>query len=351
MEGSVFAQGNSIPDASTVTLESGTLLRIGTSSETIGGLAGSGGVLIGNGAELTVGGNNANTTFSGTISPTSLVDDAVTKTGFGVLTLTGASTYTGLTTIDAGTLMVSNNAGSATGTSNVTVNPGGTLAGTGSVAGAVTVNPGGFVAPGDPVGQLTVGGLTLSTSTTFDLEIAAAGTPGTDYDQLVVNGTADLGGIMEIALLGGFVPTALDIFTVLTSTGLTGTFHNLPDGSRIVTTGGEGSFLISYDTTANAVLLSSFLAAITGDYNGSGQVEQGDLDLVLLNWGRDTDTTGIPTGWINDLPEGQIEQTELDGVLLNWGGTAAPGFRGAVAPEPQAALLLSVCAAACRRRR
>ncbi len=74
-----------------------------------------------------------------------------------------------------------------------------------------------------------------------------------------------------------------------------------------------------------------------GDYNASGQVEQGDLDLVLQNWGRDTVANGIPTGWTNDLPDGLIDQSELDGVLLNWGGTASPDFSGASnVPEPGA---------------
>ena len=71
-----------------------------------------------------------------------------------------------------------------------------------------------------------------------------------------------------------------------------------------------------------------------GDYNASGQVEQGDLDLVLQNWGDNVHTTGVPTGWLNDLPEGQIEQTELDRVLTNWGATASPDFRGSAVPEP-----------------
>ena len=58
-----------------------------------------------------------------------------------------------------------------------------------------------------------------------------------------------------------------------------------------------------------------------GDYNASGQVEQGDLDLVLLNWGEPHDPA--PDGWTNDLPTAPaINQDELDGVLLNWGNTA-----------------------------
>ena len=52
-----------------------------------------------------------------------------------------------------------------------------------------------------------------------------------------------------------------------------------------------------------------------GDFDGNGHVAQGDLDLVLLYWGK----LGVPHGWINDLPDSKIDQNELDRVLLNWG--------------------------------
>ncbi len=75
--------------------------------------------------------------------------------------------------------------------------------------------------------------------------------------------------------------------------------------------------------------------ALPGDYNASGQVEQGDLDLVLQNWGTDTDATGLPAGWTADYAGlGRIEQTELDRVLQHWGASASPVFDGAPVPEP-----------------
>ena len=85
---------------------------------------------------------------------------------------------------------------------------------------------------------------------------------------------------------------------------------------------------------------------LTGDYNGGGQVEQGDLDLVLLNWGAAG--TPAPANWVNDLPEGLIDQAELDKVLLNWGSTAALAATAAV-PEPSSALLLLLAALAAWR--
>jgi hypothetical protein len=60
---------------------------------------------------------------------------------------------------------------------------------------------------------------------------------------------------------------------------------------------------------------------LPGDYNGNGRVEQSDLDLVLLNWGRDATTP--PVGWVSQPPTGIIDQQELDAVLLNWGATLA----------------------------
>ncbi len=73
-----------------------------------------------------------------------------------------------------------------------------------------------------------------------------------------------------------------------------------------------------------------------GDYDGSGLVEQADLDLVLLNWGHDTDTLGPPPGWdLLYLHDGLIDQNELDAVLLNWANLTSPtGGSPAAVPEP-----------------
>jgi hypothetical protein len=88
---------------------------------------------------------------------------------------------------------------------------------------------------------------------------------------------------------------------------------------------------------------------IDGDYNDNGTVEQSDLDLVLLNWGKSA--AAVPATWVNDLPTGQVDQDELDGVLLSWGnmaalsGAPAAGALGSAGvPEPGALLL---CMAAC----
>ncbi|HEY1769629.1 MAG TPA: autotransporter-associated beta strand repeat-containing protein, partial [Chthoniobacterales bacterium] len=82
----------------------------------IGSLAGSGLVSTA-GQTLTVGDNNLDTTFSGMIEE----GGAISKVGTGSLTLSGGNTYTGGTTVSAGSLLVDNTSGSATGTKAVKV--------------------------------------------------------------------------------------------------------------------------------------------------------------------------------------------------------------------------------------
>ncbi|MEM1098302.1 MAG: PEP-CTERM sorting domain-containing protein [Planctomycetota bacterium] len=99
------------------------------------------------------------------------------------------------------------------------------------------------------------------------------------------------------------------------------------------------------------------LAAITGDYNGNGQVEQGDLNIVLNNWGSPLlPADGIA---VDALPngasfDGLIDQNELNAVLNNWGSTATPdlpGFATTSLPEPATAALLGLGGLATLRRR
>ena len=90
--------------------------------------------------------------------------NTLTKIGGGTLTLTNANDYTGLTTVSAGTLLVNNTTGSGTGSGAVQVD-GGTLGGSGTIAGPVTVNAGGRITGGTLGG---VGTLTINSSLSFN---------------------------------------------------------------------------------------------------------------------------------------------------------------------------------------
>jgi len=94
------------------------------------------------------------------------------------------------------------------------------------------------------------------------------------------------------------------------------------------------------------------VGSIPGDYDASGQVAQGDLDLVLGIWGQTVPP--VPAAWVNQVPSNgtQIGQTELDGVLLNWGNTSLAGSAASSVPEPGTFVLggLALLGLAARRR-
>lgn len=121
---------------SNLTIPIGTLSGASTSM-LMGGLS--------SGATITwqVGGRNESSTFAGVIA-NNTGPSALTKVGTGTLTLTGASTYTGATTVSAGRLQI-NGSSSAT---NYTVQSGATLGGSGTITGNVTVQTGGALEHG-----------------------------------------------------------------------------------------------------------------------------------------------------------------------------------------------------------
>lgn len=136
-------------------------------------------------------------TFSAVISGNGSVRRSASTSGTGGRTIfTAANTYSGLTTINDGTLVVNNTSGSGTGSGDIALTSGGTLAGTGTVAGAVSGT--GSVSPGASAGTFTIGnGLNLSTGGTNIWELNANTTSGagTSFDRIVVtNGNVVLGG-------------------------------------------------------------------------------------------------------------------------------------------------------------
>jgi hypothetical protein len=177
-------------------------------------------------------------------------DGAVIQNGAGELTLGGANTFTGGTTIISGTLRIDGSAGA------VTVDDGGTLGGTGAT-GAVTVESGGTFAPGDP-STFTVASLTLNSGATFDEEIGgtAPGTGGADgYDQTVVEsgGAILLGGAtLNVSLVNSFTPSVGESFIIInneTGSPIVGTFDGLAQGATFEADGTW--FQISYDGGGN----------------------------------------------------------------------------------------------------
>ncbi|HUT34518.1 MAG TPA: autotransporter-associated beta strand repeat-containing protein [Planctomycetota bacterium] len=119
----VLLAANQIADTCAVNLASPGSLNLNGNAETVGSLAGSGTLTNGGAAAtLTTGGNGATTDFSGAITGAL----ALTKAGAGAMTLSGAAdnTYTGLTTVSAGTLNLNKDPGSNAIGGNLTITGG-----------------------------------------------------------------------------------------------------------------------------------------------------------------------------------------------------------------------------------
>ena len=219
-----------------------------------------------NAKTLTVSGTG-NTFINGIVSSTG---GTITKTGAGTLTLRGANTYTGITHVFGGTLLVNGAQSSAMAPVNVS-NTGATLGGVGTIGGAVTVQSGASLAPGNGGngnGPLSVPSLTLASGAYFKVDLNGW-TAGSGYDQLIVrSGGATISG-SRLAITVGAGLYLGQTFTILNkqSSGLvTGTFAQ---GSSI-TTGGY-TFSINYaGGNGNDIVLTVTETPIITTAAGSG---------------------------------------------------------------------------------
>jgi len=209
----------------------------------IGSLEGSGIAFLG-ARNLTVG-NNLGTTFSGVIQDGGIAGGAggsLTKIGSGKLTLSGANTYTGGTTINAGsagTLFVTNRRGSGTGSGAVQVNAG-KLGGTGKISGSVTVGTGSgtgaFLTPGTVTAipsTLTIQKkLTFNADGTFHFGFKSSNITA---DKIIARGvTIGSGALIFFDHVDAGTFPLGTVFTAIDNTAATpiaGTFANLPDGA------------------------------------------------------------------------------------------------------------------------
>jgi autotransporter-associated beta strand protein len=210
---------NSTGGNAALTVDDGALLdasNLTGPSLTLGSIAGGGYFLLGS-KDLTVGGNNASTTVSGTLDDGG--DGAtLTKIGSGTLTLSGENTYTGATTVSGGTFIVN---GSIASSSLTTVETGATIGG-GGIVGDLTIAAGGTLSPGSSAGVLTVDGdLVLDAAGTVRMELGGL-IRGDEYDGLDIAGSFTAAGTLEIVFIDGFSASggdAFDLFDWATSSG------------------------------------------------------------------------------------------------------------------------------------
>lgn len=194
----------------------GGSLDISGTDQTIGGLSGGGdATVVIDDSELTID-QDENTAFAGDITG----DGSLTKTGDGILNLTGNSSYTGPTSVNGGTLAVNGSI-----QSDVTVNSGGKLGGNGSV-GDTTITNNGTLAPGNSIGRLTVNGdLALAAGSIYQVEVNAAG----QGDRVDATGSVTIANTAKVEVLaanGNYNPRT-DYVILTGATGLSGRFGSV----------------------------------------------------------------------------------------------------------------------------
>jgi fibronectin-binding autotransporter adhesin len=217
-------------------------LDLNNHNQIVGGLSGAGSIALGSGT-LTI--NGGGTAWDGTISGTG----GLIKTGSGSIVLSNTNTYSGSTTVSAGTLHVPGSIGSSAATVQsggrliaqgavgaVTIQSGGALIGLGTV-GPVTVQNGGRLAPGNPlvapdsgnsVGALTINGnLVLAPGATYSAEAGFSSTSGWTFAKTSISGTASIAGNLSLDYPGNsYTPAGL--YTLISSSGaLSGTFSGV----------------------------------------------------------------------------------------------------------------------------
>ncbi len=149
--------------------------------------------------------------------------------------------------------------GAGTVTGNVTVGIDGSSHSTGKLgSSAISLSSVATLSPGNPFGQMTIqGNLTLLQTSQFLIDLGGP-SQGVTYDFLSISGNASLGGEITVTFQNNFNQTvnAGHTFTLLSATSLTGTFDNAPNGTRLFTSDGSGSFLVNYSPTS--VVLSNY---------------------------------------------------------------------------------------------
>ncbi|MCP5504377.1 MAG: autotransporter domain-containing protein [Chlamydiales bacterium] len=230
-----------------------------------------------NGIDISHIDTNATMTINGNISGTNLAN-----TGTSTVILGGNNTYTGTTNVNAGTLVIQGSiagtdvtvndsatlnvtgsvtsnsvtvnsggllsiAGGANISNGTTIQPGGTLVGTGNV-GSLTNS--GTVIPGHSIGTINIGGnFTQSSSGNLEIEISEDGSS----DLLNITGNATLDGILTLEPEPGLYPEGIR-YTFMNYTGRTGTLTLIEDTGLQFSIEYQGTFAELVNATSGPIL-------------------------------------------------------------------------------------------------
>lgn len=238
-------------------------LRTGSGGRTINTTGATGGLVFSNAtfnvqgangnAPLGLSGDTTGNAIYGNIPDAAHVDSttAITKNGTGTWALHGTSSYLGITSVNAGTLLINGDQSLATG--NVTVSNNATLGGIGIVGGNTAPALGGIIAPGNN----GAGTLTFNQNLTV---LGGASTIGSTVrfeggDLIDVNGTLQLNDGWNLNLQTGFKDGGSVTLFTYTTAAATPNFDMTPD-INISALGFVPSGSLTLTDTGNSIVLN-----------------------------------------------------------------------------------------------
>jgi hypothetical protein len=279
------------------------------------------------------------TDFGGAINATA-GDSALRIAGSAVFEPTNVTTLTGNLFLGSPNTVVQ--AGATFAGGGILVNSQGSqlTLGDGASVNVQLENRGNLELGGGSAAQATVASLSLAASSTLNIDLAGLALGA--IDSLAVSSTAQLGGELDLALLGGFVPTLGDTFTILTALSRLGTFDAVEQPLAMPA---DLIFDVVYNPT-NVQLVVVDAPMFGADFDQDGDVDGDDLAQWEGDFGLNGDSDA----------DGDLDSDGSD--FLQWqqqfGSGVSAAAAAAAVPEPTGALLaggIAVCLAFANRRR
>ena len=237
---------------------------------------------------------------------------------------------------------------------NVYVETGAALGGTGTITGNLTVQATGIVAPGAGVGQLNVSGnTTLTDDSIYEWQV---GQPGETDVLDITGGSLNLDNfILRILDANGYVASNTDELPVFTYSGLTpdmAGFNNDPANFDTSELGGAWTIgVLSLTDGGSGIIYLTGLSGggpdvFPGDADGDGDVDAADYIVLKTNMGTPSGAVLADGDFDGD---GDVDWADLQILQGNYGATSAAA--GGTIPEPATLGLLAFGAMAVLRRR
>ncbi|MES2776937.1 MAG: hypothetical protein V4722_22360 [Bacteroidota bacterium] len=160
-------------------------------------------------------------------------------------------------------------------------NTNGILRGTGNLPGDNFTNAGGTLAPGYSPGKMNFTAAETFANNILAIEVNGTGVAGTHFDQVVVSGTATLGGTLSLAV--NYTATIGDQFVIVSAGAISGTFGTLtglPANWHVV-------YYLSSVVLTYGLPQSTWTGAISPAWNTAGNwsagVPDAATDVIIPN--------------------------------------------------------------------